>query len=485
MRLGRVAVAAASLLCAAPVAAAPCDALRQLRVDGLTLLSASVVPAGAFKPGPMPGPAPASIMLPEHCRVRAVATPVRGSRIGFELWLPERGWNGRFKMYGNGGYSSALPLGQLAQGLKAGYAVAATDTGHQGDDPEFAVGLPESIVDWGHRAVHQTARHSKRLLRSFYGRPAAHAYFEGCSTGGHQALMSAQRYPGDFDGIIAGAPGNNRTRLNIGFLWQFVANRRPGIDQPILTVAKLPLLTKAALDQCGTPAERTQGYLENPFSCHVDLAKLQCGADGKSDCLTAEERAAAARLYQGATNPRTGERLYPPWLPGSERGWAGYWADPRDPGQPARAGFFRFWAFHDPRWDWRSFDFDRSLGRIDPALGRAIDAVDPDLSAFARRGGRMILYHGLADPVVSPWDLRTYYDAVDRRTTGGADSFSRLFFAPGMGHCGGGPTPDPAGLQSAIEHWVETGQAPSHLETGSRTLCPYPAIGGTCTASRR
>ncbi|MEN3745951.1 tannase/feruloyl esterase family alpha/beta hydrolase [Sphingomonas sp. HF-S3] len=452
-----------------------------MRIDGLTLLSATAMPVGEFRPGPVTGPAPAGIALPAHCRVRAVATPVRGSRIGFELWLPERGWNGRFKMYGNGGYSSTLPLGQMAQGLKGGYAVAGTDTGHQGDDPEFAVGLPESIADWGHRAVHQTVLHSKALLYRFYGRPAAHAYFEGCSTGGHQALMSAQRYPRDFDGIIAGAPGNNRTRLNIGFLWQFVANRRPGTSDPILTAAKLPLLTKAALDQCGTPAERSQGYLENPFSCRVDLTKLQCGSgDEPGHCLTADEGAAAARLYRGATNPRTGARLYPPWLPGSERGWAGYWADPRDQTMPARSGFFRFWAFNDPRWDWRSFDFDQAVRRIDPALAGRIDAVDPDLSAFARGGGRLILYHGLADPVVSPWDLRAYYDAVDRSSMGRAASFSRLFFAPGMGHCGGGPTPDAAATQAALEQWVEQGRAPTHLTAGARNLCPYPAIGGAC-----
>jgi feruloyl esterase len=476
----------APLVTVSAPAAASCDALVGLRLDKVTLLAADAVPAGDFQPPAAFGPPPRALPLPSHCRVRAVATPVPGSRIGFELWLPEQDWNGRLKMFGNGGYSSALPYAQLAAGVSAGYAVTATDTGHQGEDPDFAVGLPEAIADWGHRAVHVSVVHARALLRAYYGKPAARAYFEGCSTGGHQALMSAQRYPNDFDGIIAGAPGNNRTRLNIGFLWQFAVNRRPGSSEPVLTAAKLPLLAGAALAQCGNAAERARGYLENPFDCRVDVSKLQCRAGEGPDCLGAEQVGVAEKMYGGARNPRTGAQLYPPWLPGSEPGWAAYWADPRNPRQPARASFFRFWAFHDAAWDWRSFDFDRSMARIDPGLARKIDAVDPDLSRFSRAGGKIILYHGLADPVVSPWDTRRYFDAVERHA-GGRASFARLFFAPGMSHCGGGPGPNMIAAQDAIEQWVEDGVAPDGLpvrrmgasEPAGR-LCPYPAIGGSC-----
>jgi feruloyl esterase len=477
---------AVALVCATPVAAS-CDVLARQRFSKVTILAAETVRAGDFRTPAHFGPVPPSTALPAYCRVRAVATPVPGSRIGFELWLPVQNWNGRLKMFGNGGYSSALPYGQLAAGLEGGYAVTATDTGHQGDDPDFAVGLPESITDWGHRAVHQTAVNAKALTRAFYHRSPDRAYFEGCSTGGHQALMSAQRYPGDFDGIIAGAPGNNRTRLNIGFLWQFAVNRRPGSAEPLLTAAKLPLLSTAALTQCGTEVERARGYLENPFACQVDLAKLQCGAGEAADCLTSEQAGAAARMYDGARNPRTGAQIYPPWLPGSETGWSLYWADPRNSNQPMRTNFFRFWAFHDPAWDWSSFDFERDVRRVDRAVASQIDATDPDLSRFAERGGKLILYHGLADPVVSPWDTRGYYDAVQRREGDGTQSFARLFFAPGMAHCGGGPGPAPISLQQALERWTETGVAPRALPVGSagargeaRAICPYPAIGGNC-----
>lgn len=482
---------AAALVCAAPAAASSCEALAKQRFDKLTILSAEAVAAGDFRTPAAFGPAPPPIALPAYCRVRAVATPVPGSRIGFELWMPAQNWNGRFKMFGNGGYSSALPYGQLASALKQGYAVTATDTGHQGDDPDFAVGLPESIADWGHRAVHQTAVNAKALVRAFYRRGAAHAYFEGCSTGGHQALMSAQRYPGDFDGIIAGAPGNNRTRLNIGFLWQFVANRRRGSAEPLLTAAKLPLLTNAALAQCGSEAERARGYLENPFACRVDVARLQCRSGDAADCLTAPDAGAAARMYDGARNPRTGAQIYPPWLPGSETGWSSYWADPRNPAQPMRANFFRFWAFHDPAWNWRSFDFDRDVARVDRAVAAAIDATNPDLSRFAARGGKLLIYHGLADPVVSPWDSRNYYDALQRRAGAGTSAFARLFFAPGMGHCGGGPGPALDPLQPIIERWREGGDPPQALPLrappaaeGPQALCPYPAVGGSCAQRR-
>lgn len=470
---------------ATPAGAATCGDLATLRLDKVTIVAADAVPAGDFRLPPGFGPPAAPVPLPAHCRVKAVATPVAGSRIGFEVWLPARGWNGRLKMFGNGGYSSALPQAQLAAGLKAGYVVTATDTGHQGDDPDFAIGLPESIADWGHRAVHQTVVNAKAILRAHYGRAALRSYFEGCSTGGHQALMSAQRYPEDFDGIIAGAPGHNRTRLNIGFLWQFAVNRRPGAAEPLLTAAKLPLLSKAALAQCGSEAERAQGYLENPFACRIDVGKLECTAGAGVDCLTPEQAGVATRMYQGARNPRTGAQIYPPWLPGSEPGWSLYWADPRNPRQPMRANFFRFWAFRDAAWDWRSFDFDRDVARVDRALASRIDATDPDLSRFARRGGKLILYHGLADPVVSPWDTRRYYEAVRQRSGAATQGFARLFLAPGMGHCGGGPGPNIVAAQDSIERWTESGSAPEALPvTGAdgvrRGLCPYPIIGGRC-----
>jgi len=406
------------------------------------------------------------------CRVRGVSTPVPGSRIGFELQMPlARAWNHRIRMFGNGGYSSAIPGDRLREAVNGGYAALGTDTGHDGDDPEFAVGRPESIDDWGHRAVHESIVAAKALVAAYYGESAQWSYFDGCSTGGHQALMEAQRYPTDFNGIVAGAPGNNRTRLNVGFLWQFVANHRTD-GSLILAPEKLHLLTEGVLATCGSADERNRGYLDDPFACQFDPAMLQCGVGGDSaTCLTSDEVAAARRMYAGARNPRTGEQLYPPWLPGSEfyappgrqfSSWSLYWADPLRPGQPARSTFWRFWAFGDARWDWKSFDFDRDVARLAP-LARRIDANDPDLTAFHAAGGKLIQYHGLIDPVVSPWDSRDYYDRVVARAGHGVAAFYRLYFLPGVAHCGGGPGLAPTNLNEAIEGWVERGVAPAAL----------------------
>jgi feruloyl esterase len=489
-------LALGTALFATPAAAQDCAAVTRADIAHVTVLSAEAVPAGPFQPPASYGIAPPPVDLPAFCRVRAVAHPVPGSRIGMEVWLPLAGaWNERFRMYGNGGYSGAMPLAQLAVGLAGGTLVAATDTGHQGDDPDFVVGLPESLTDWAWRAVHETAIAAKALSAAFYGRTPRHSYFDGCSTGGHQALMSAQRFPEDFDGIVAGAPGNHRTRLNVGFLWQFVSNRRAdGAPGPVLPPAKLPLATAEALRQCGSAAERAQGWLADPFTCRPDPALRQCQAGDGPDCFTADQVAVLRRMYQGATNPLTGAQLYPPWLPGSESigapgtplpGWSLYWSDPRHPDRPARESFFRFWADGGPAWDWRRFDFDAAVARMDRLPGGTVDAIDPDLSRFRARGGRLIGYHGLMDPVVSPWGSRRYHDAVAATLPAGEiDSFYRLFFAPGMSHCAGGPGVTAVEPQTAIEAWVENGQAPATLparmagDPARRVMLrPWPAIG--------
>jgi feruloyl esterase len=422
------------------------------------------------------------------CRVSGVISPAKSSRIGFQLWLPAASWNGRFLMLGNGGYSSALPLAAMRAHLEAGYAVAATNTGHAGDDPSFARGRPAAIVDWSERAVHLTAVRSKTLVARFYGRPAHHAYFQGCSTGGHQAFMEVQRHPEDFDGIVAGAPGHNRTHLNAGFLWQYLQNHRTGDDaQPIVPAAKLGLLTSGALARCGRQNGASAGglpsdpYLNDPTACDFDPAVLLCQTGDAPDCLTADQVAAVKRMYGGARNPRTGERIYFGWPFGSERGWGLYWADPANPAAPARASFWRDWAF-DPAWSWWRFDFDRDMKRADDALARTINAMSPDLSAFRRRGGKLIHYHGLADPVVPAQDSISYHERVFEKLGPATGGFYRLFLVPGMEHCGGGSGPQPTGLQASIEAWVERGEAPDrllgrHIQDGSsRPLCPYPAV---------
>lgn len=479
-RMAASAASAVMLFASVAHAAAPpssCADLVKLEIAHVVILEAVESGRIQFVSKPIPNGEPHIVDRAAMCRVRGVATPVPGSRIGFELQMPlARAWNHRIRMFGNGGYSSAIPGDRLHDAVNAGYAALGTDTGHDGDDPEFAVGRPESIDDWGHRAVHESIVAAKALVAAYYGEPAQWSYFDGCSTGGHQALMEAQRYPADFNGIVAGAPGNNRTRLNIGFLWQFVSNHR--LDGTlVITPEKLRVLTERVLATCGSVEERRRGYLDDPFSCRFDPTTMQCVAGGTAPCLSSEEVEAARRMYVGARNPRTGEQLYPPWLPGSEiyaapgeqfSSWSLYWADPLRPAQPARTNFWRFWAFGSARWDWWHFDFDRDVARL-ALLARRIDATDPDLAPFRAAGGKLIQYHGLIDPVVSPWDSRDYYDRVVARAGHGVAAFYRLYFLAGMAHCGGGPGLAPTNLNEAIEGWVERGVAPAGLGMRSAT----------------
>ena len=439
---------------------------------------------------------PTPLSDPAACRIKGRAEPRTNSRIGFEVWTPRKPWNGRILMLGNGGYSSALPYGAMAAYVDAGYVVAATDTGHQGDGPDFARERPQAIVDWAEHAAHETIIRTKAITAAYYGRAADHSYFQGCSTGGHQALMEAQRHPEDFDGVVAGAPGANRTRLNIGFLWQFVQNHtRDATPKLIVPASKLPLIRDAALAACrprnggpGVGGLASDPYLNAPQACDFDPGALRCAAGDRSDCLTAEQVTAVRAMYAGAHNPRTGEPLYVGWPRGSEASWNFYWADPSRPDQPARADFWRYWAGFGAAWDWRDFDFDRDAARALAKISKTIDAVDPRLEAFRKRGGKLIQWHGMADPVVPFTDSIAYHQRVvaDQESRDhDAATFFRLFLAPGVEHCQGGMGPAPIALQTAIEAWVEQGRAPSRLDAKratadgaglSRPLCPYPQV---------
>jgi Tannase and feruloyl esterase len=480
-----------------------CADLQDLQLKNAHVDSTQLVSGGSFQ---IEHPAfyePPSIDdLPAFCRLLGTAAPVEGSRIGFEVWLPVSGWNGKLEMYGNGGYGSSIAYQPMAEGLRHGYVTVGTDTGHKGDDPAFARGRPESIVDWGHRAVHVTSVQSRAIVKKLYGRPPDHAYFTGCSTGGHQALMEAQRYPDDFDGIIAGDPGNNRTHLNAGFLWQFLRNHEQNPHATaIIPADKLALINKAVLDTCRSMNGNRSGglpsdpFLDDPLACNFYPGTLLCRDYDDIGCLDTRQVEALRSLYDGPRNSRTGERIYFGQTPGSEAaggppglpGWSLYWADPRNPRQPARASFWQVWAFDDPDWAWWDFDFDADMGVTDDRLADTINAMDPNLSRFRAAGGKLIQYHGLSDPVVPVADSISYYQRVvadvDR-----VDKFYRLFLVPGLNHCWGGPGPTIFDMQAALEAWVERGKVPERIVAErhtngdpaapveyTRPLCPYPA----------
>ncbi len=460
---------------------APCESLAALTIADTTVTSATSVAAGSQIPGVGRGRG-GTTKLPGFCRVAAVSKPVPGSEIHFEVWLPfAEAWNGKFQGTGNGGYSGALDYVAMQRALTEGYATAGSDTGHPGGDLQFAVGHPEKIDDWGWRAVHVMTEASKLVVHAAYGRFADHSYFTGCSTGGHQALMEAQRFPSDYDGIVAGDPGNNRVRLNIGFLSSWLALYKDAASA--LPAAKLPLINHAAVAACDALDGVRDGLISEPLRCKFEPATLLCkGADSEA-CLTAPQVSAVQKIYAGAKNPRTGEQLFAGWARGSELGWSGYFVGHTE---PARVDFWRYWVFGDPAWDPRSFDFDHDAAWADLAM-RAINSNSPDLKGFQARNGKLVMYSGWADPVVPPGDIVRYYDSV-QQFMGRAwqtQEFFRLFMVPGMGHCAGGTGPATFDALGALDTWVTKGLAPdkiiaSHLSNGAvdrtRPLCPYPQV---------
>ena len=511
-------LAAAAVLWAAPRAeAAACADLARLALPHAAVTLATEVTSGEFKDDTrLPDDEVHHYRdLPSFCRVRGVSRPTEGSEITFEVWLPLQGWTHRLHMVGNGGYSSNLYYAQMAQRLRAGDVAVGTDTGHRGKDLSFGFGRPEKIADFAHRAVHESVVAAKQVTAAYYGAPAAQAYFSGCSTGGYQALMEAQRYPGDFDGIIAGAPGNNRSALNMAFLWDYQANHRRGDDaHPILDAGALKLINRAAVSRCDPLDGVKDGVINDPRACRFDLSSLRCAAAASSACLTPEQIAAARKIYAGPKDPRTGAQIYPGYPFGAEGvmaspddehpGWTGYWADPDRPTQPQRVDFFRNWTFGEADWSWWDFDWSRDPGRVRAKISSVFDATDPDLRAFQRRGGKLIMFMGWADPVGAPPEAINYFTAM-RAATPAADGFARLYMVPGMAHCAGGPgasnmssaTRDSMppvsdarhDMAIALQDWVERGRAPdaliaTHYADGpaprrvafQRPLCPYPQV---------
>jgi len=457
-----------------------CAQLISLTLPDTTISSAEDVAAGPLTPSS----GGRGVDVPRFCRLSAIAAPTSDSRIAIEIWMPTPDkWNDKLLGTDNGGFSGAIGYAAMASAVSRGYAAAGTDTGHSGDQMEFGRAHPEKIVDWAYRAIHLTAEVAKLVVRDHYGRFPEHSYFSGCSTGGQQALSEVQRYPHDYDGVVAGDPGNNRLRLIFGFLWSWIATHTSD-GAPLLTPAKLALLTKSAVAACDAHDGLRDGIIGDPRECHFDPAVLQCSdATDNDSCLTAPQVAAVKKVYDGAHNEKTGELLFRGWARGSEQGWPPYITAPRE---PVRIGLFRDFVFHDPGWDWRTFDWDKDVAYVEAQVPY-LSAVSHDLRAFNARGGKIVMYTGLADPVVPPEDTIDYYEAVARASGGmrATQKFFRFFPVPGMAHCGGGVGPNTFDALGALEQWVEHGSAParivaSHSTAGrvdlTRPLCPYPLV---------
>jgi feruloyl esterase len=367
----------------------------------------------------------------------------------------------------------------MATALQEGYATASNDTGHKGGNAIFAIGHPEKLVDFAYRAVHEMTVQSKAVISSYYSRPPRLSYWNGCSTGGRQGLMSAQRYPEDFDAILAGAPANYQTHLHAWDLSVAV----PVLNDPssAIPASKLTLINRAVLNACDARDGVVDGLLNDPRTCGFDVATLQCKAGDAEDCLTAPQVAAARRAY-AATKTASGDVVFPGKDPGSETGWGGFVGGQQAPG--VSVGSFQV-AHGDANWDARTFDLNRDLAKVDEKVGAIVNAISPDLRAFKTRGGKLLLYHGWNDTAISAGNSINYYSSVLAKMGKSQDDWVRLFMAPGMQHCGGGPGPSQANWMASLERWRESGIAPDQINAArvinnrvdmTRPLCPYPQV---------
>ena len=469
----------------AQTAAVHCEALQTVMLSSGSVLSAGVVLPGQFVP-PSPANQAASVDsafggLPAFCRVEAALSPTPSSDIRIEVWLPTSGWNGKLQVVGNGGFAGAIGYLPLGVALAAGYVAAATDTGHRGSDPVFMQGQPERVTDFAHRAIHELTVAAKSLSAKFFGEGPRLSYFNGCSTGGRQALTAAQRYPADFDGIVAGAPANNTVRMTSMQLWSGLAGQAD--QRAALSGAKLSALHEAVIAACDLQDGIGDGVLENPAACALDPQQLACGATETPACLTEGQVGAAERMYAGPSNPRTLEPIFPGLARGSELGWGALAGS-----QPFAyaLGIWRHALINDPEWDPKLLDFDGLLTEAHRAAERTgLQAVDADLEAFFDHGGKLLLYHGWNDPLISPFNSVDYYNDVLRSASEGAADSIRLFMMPGVNHCTGGSGPDTWDKMAVLDAWRAGGEAPTRVLAArvrdglierTRPLCAYPQV---------
>ena len=465
-----------------------CNELKSLNIPDTTITASEpmaagpfVWPKGAFRiPGTENNP---PLVLPKYCRVKMFLTPTSDSHINVELWLPTENWNGKFMATGNGGWAGVFQSYEDMQvALQRGYATAATDTGHSGNifSGMFALGHPEKLIDFAYRSMHLMTVRSKQLIDAFYPTQLNYSYYKGCSTGGRQGVMEAQRYPGDFDGIIAGALANRHIHMHTAQIAELIYLKRH--PEAVVSNTKADMVHAAVMHQCDTLHE---GFLNNPHQCAFDFSSLQCKGAETDNCLTRAQLRTVKTFYNGVKNSK-GKLIFsgsPVSVSMNAKMFSrviqGYGANSKDALNPFMFDTVRILGFHDPDYDWHKFNLDRDMPKIDAAAG-FVDAVDPDLRAFKAEGGKLIMYHGWDDPGIAPENTIYYYNSVLKEMGKNQADWMRLFMVPGMGHCRGGPGPNEFDTITALEKWREGGEAPASIlgtnaNSGlSRPLCPYP-----------
>jgi hypothetical protein len=490
--------AAVMLIAAAPLLArgAPCESLKGLEIPGATIDASATVPAGPFKDVSVPWATEEQV--PEHCQVKGTMHPTPDSDIKFEVWMPVSNWNGKLHGAGNGGYAGSITYhGGLIEAVRRGYAGVSTDTGHRagGEDASWAIGHPEKVVDFAHRAIHLMTVNAKAIVKAYYADAPRRSYFSSCSNGGRQGLMLAQRYPDDYDGIVAGAPANDWPGLMLDFIWNEQAMMKPGA---LIPADRAPAIQAEVNSQCDALDGVTDEVIGSPQACRFNPEKLLCSAAESSACLTAPQIAALGAIYQGM-HSRDGTVSFPGFTPGAEVGGWDAWILPPTAGTTAQVrfgtSFMRGMVTGDSNWQPGHFDFDRDARPVIQKFAPTLNATDPDLRRFAAHGGKLILFHGWADPAIPPANTIRYYESIKARMGGSRRAgFVRLFMVPGMQHCFGGPGPSSFGgiasarrppepdadLSAALEQWVEKGIAPETV----RAVKPKNALAAIFDSSK-
>lgn len=446
--------------------------------------------------------------LPAFCRLYLEDKPSPESDIKIEIWLPgESRWNGKYRGQGNGGFAGSIDYRALAAAVRQGYATAATDTGHtdpgrSGLEAAFAVGHPEQVKDFGWRAVHEMTLKAKAALQAFYGRQPRYSYFASCSDGGREGLMEAQRFPSDYNGILAGDPANNWTALQAAAMWD--EQQMELTPTSYIPAEKVPAIAAAVLDACDAKDGVRDGILNDPRQCHFNPESMLC-RNGDSDiCLLPDQVETLKKLYEGPQDPN-GRQIFPGFLPGAENGRGGWipWITGLGPrqsiGYRIGGGFIGDFVYQDPDWNPSTYNIHQALQLADKKLAKTLNATDPQLGPFAAAGGKLILYQGWSDPAVPALSTLDYYNSVvNLLGAGRTDGFVRLYMIPGMQHCAGGPGATRFGqipysargnashdIFTALEQWVEQGKAPGRLiatkflpgikrPVMTRPICPYP-----------
>jgi serine/threonine protein kinase len=486
--------------------AVSCESLSGMRLPQ-TITSAQSLPAGAFNP-----PFESIEDLPAICRVQGSIKSAKDSEIQFEVWMPSSGWNRRFLGVGNYGFAGTINFDVMAFAVHNGYATASTDGGHRADnrDSSWALRHPQQVVDYGYRAVHEMTVKARAVVGVFYGQSAQHSFFQGCSNGGREALMEAQRFPDDYQGIVAGSPIISETHLATAGLYTV----SPSLSG-MIPAGKIPAISTAVLAACDAQDGITDGILNVPTQCNFDPSVLLCNRTESDSCLTSAQVTQLKKIYTGLRNSR-GEQLFPGYLLGGEEGengLKGWLAGPTPILSLLGLNAFRDMVYDNPAWDFRTVSAESAVNMADKKIGRTLNAADPDLRQFKAHGGKLILYQGWSDAAVPGLSTINYYDSVAASMgVHETEDFVRLYMAPGMQHCFGGPGPNFFGqldassfggpqedatskdpqhnISNALEQWVDNGVAPGPIIATkylndldpsqgvkmTRPLCPYPQI---------